>query len=115
MKKMPTLVGLALVIGLVGVVALTTTSLQKVTSLFSHADSSQTLILPPTTANISDTSFSVYWIAGTSSTGVLNYGTTQSVSEIATDDRNSTTHLVRIAGLKPSTKYYFRINSSNPS
>ncbi len=109
MKKIPTLLGLVLVIGLVGVVALTTTSLQKVTSLFSKADSGQILVLPATIANVTDTSFSVYWIAGTSSTGVLNYGTTQSVSEIATDDRNSTTHLVRIAGLKPSTKYYFRL------
>lgn len=116
MKKIPTLVGLALVIGLVGVVALTTTSLQKVTSLFSRADSSQTLILPPTTANISDTSFSVYWITASPSLGSVNYGqTTLLASGPTVDDRNSTTHLVRVTGLKPATKYYFRINSSNPS
>lgn len=116
MRKIPTVLGLILVVGLVGILALTTSSLQRVTTLFSKADVGQTLILPPATANISDTSFSVYWITAAPGTGAINYGSTTALENgLAIDDRNATTHLVRVTGLKPATKYYYRLSTSNLS
>lgn len=110
MKKIPTLVGLILIIGLVGAVALTTSAVKNVTTLFSKA-SAPAFILPVATGNISDTSFSVYWISEQSSTGIVNYGK-DSLENIATEETLSTSHLVRITGLKPQTVYNFKVAGS---
>lgn len=107
MKKIPTLIGIVLVIGLVGMVALTTSAVKNVTTLFSKAASS-TFVLPAKAGSISDTGFSVYWISDQPNIGVVNYGK-DNLENIATEEIKSTSHLVRITGLKPQTVYNFKV------
>lgn len=116
-KKIPTLIGLVLVLVMVVGLAATTSVVQKVTSLFTQASSS---IIPNSvgTANLTDKSFTLYWTTQTSTLGTVSYGKTETMADgIAVDDRNLTSpnekylsHFVRISGLTPNTKYFFNIS-----
>lgn len=108
-KKIPTLIGLFLVIVLLGGLAVTTQLTQKLTNFFPQASSENTLILSPAAANVSDKNFTVYWITANSGDGAVFYGTTTSVSDGVVKDEPGQTHFVQISNLKPGTKYYFRV------
>ncbi len=110
MKRIPTIIGLILVVVLIGATALTTSLAKNVTSLFSRASSDRVMILPAGFGNVSDSGFTVYWIGAQKEVGVVKYGRSTSVSEgSASDDGQSASHFIRVANLKPGTKYYFQI------
>ncbi|MBI3887941.1 fibronectin type III domain-containing protein [Candidatus Microgenomates bacterium] len=116
MKKVPTLLGLILVVGIVGVLAASTTIVQNTTSIFSHADVGTTLVLPVSVGNISDTAFTVYWVSPKPYKGVVLYGMTKSLGDgTVLENKETTNHLVTVTGLKPETKYYFRIGTESKS
>lgn len=119
-RKIPTVIGLGLVVVLVGVVALTTQAVQQVTKFLPRASQTSPSI-KANTANITDTSFTVYWSSGSEATGAVYYGPNSDInSGVAVDDRDLstpngkyTTHFVRVAGLVAQTKYYFKIKSGS--
>lgn len=69
--------------------------------------------------NVADNQFTVSWISSKAATGFIRYGTTPSVDSSLPDDRDQRSgqkqafksHYVTISGLKPTTKYYFKIGS----
>lgn len=115
-RKIPTFLGLVGVLLLVAVVAVTAQGASQITRIFSRASSS---VAPSGVgvANITDTSATVYWVTEKSTTGSVFYGRTPSLGDgVAVDDRDLSsqnnlypTHFVRISGLRPTTKYYFKI------
>lgn len=115
-KKLPTLLGLFLVGVLVFGLALATRAVSRVTTIFSRAQAD----LEPAgvgTANVTDTSFGVFWTTDLSTTGAVFYGRSEALSDgAAVDDRDLSgnagkysTHFVRVSGLKPATKYFFKV------
>lgn len=68
--------------------------------------------------NLSDTSFTVSWLTQTAADGFVSFGE-NSPDQAVPDDRDKGvgsksskfTHYVTLDNLKPSTKYYFKINS----
>ncbi len=64
--------------------------------------------------NISDKSFTISWITDKTTVGYVVFGETiGSLSQNApdTDDSAKTSHSITLVGLKPTTDYYFKINS----
>ncbi|MDO8487726.1 MAG: fibronectin type III domain-containing protein [bacterium] len=69
-------------------------------------------------SNITDTSFAVSWVTQKAASGYIQYGETDP-NLVVSDDRDQSggsvenyfTHLVTLQGLKPTTKYNFRIGS----
>lgn len=121
-RKIPTIIGLILTILLVIGVAVTTNQIQKVTRLFSKAEES----LTPnnvTVGNITDVGFAVSWMTSQPTKGAIFYGKSESLGDgTASDDRDLSspdgkypTHFVRVTGLLPETKYYFKISSGTSS
>ncbi len=118
-KRIPTALGLVLVLCLIVAVAVTTQAAQKVTSLFSKASEVSNLGTVGV-ANTTDTSFSVYWTTDVQDDGAVYYGQTPALEiGVAMDDRDLTnpdgkylTHLVRLTNLKPQTKYYFKVGAT---
>ncbi len=120
-RKIPTLIGLLLVLVLTAVVGLSTSAVKEIQKLFTSADSG---ILPTSVgvANITDTSFTVYWLTEKPVGGAVFYGLTPELGlGVAVDERSQggqtekyQTHFVRVTNLKPTTDYYFKI-SSGPS
>lgn len=108
-KKIPTFIGLILVISLVGGLAVTTQLTQRLTNFFPQATTENTFILPPAAANITDKNFTVYWITASPSEGVVSYGTTASLADGVAKDELGQTHFVLVGNLKPGTKYFFRV------
>lgn len=104
MKKIPTIVGLVMVLILVIGMAVVTALVKNATNLPSRASSQDVLVLPAGVANISDTAVSVYWIAAAAQEGTVTYD-----GKIATDNLTAASHLVRITNLKPATKYSFKV------
>ncbi len=115
-KRIPTIVGLILVVALLIGVGFTTQAVQKITKIFSQAES----VAAPTTvdvANISPTSVTIYWVTDKDTSGAVFYGKSTSLGDgVAIDDRDHSsasgkysTHFVRLNNLKPETKYYFKI------
>ncbi|MBI4099567.1 fibronectin type III domain-containing protein [Candidatus Microgenomates bacterium] len=118
MRRIPTILGIFLTLVLVAGLAFATSQVQKVTKIFSQADQS----LAPTkiaTGNISDLGFTVAWITSKEATGAVYYGKTPALGEgAAMDDRDLggearkyVTHFVRVTGLLPNTKYYYKVSS----
>ena len=100
-KKIPTLIGLFLLMILVG-------GLGAATRFSPRASTENTFILPPAAANISEKSFVVYWITATQTDGAVSYGTTSNLSDGVAKDESGQTHFVWVTNLKPGTKYYFQ-------
>ncbi len=78
---------------------------------------SEPLILSPVLASSIDTSsFTIYFNTARNGNSKVKYGLTSSLeldSIIINDD--TTVHQIRIAGLKSSTTYYYKVYSSNPN
>lgn len=116
MKRIPTIIGLVLVVALVAGLALTTTLMKQNASFFSKASVTQALILPVATANVTDTSFTLYWISATAGPGTVVYGKTAAVSDgTAVDNTNSAVHFLQVTSLQAGTKYYYRLGSADSS
>ncbi|MDQ5900645.1 MAG: hypothetical protein QG600_223, partial [Patescibacteria group bacterium] len=112
-KKIPTLLGLIL-LGL-GIFSLT--FLANNTTLFTTR---ATPVYAPTQVritNVSESSFTVSFLTEESVLGTLSYGTTETLGQIALDDRDQqdgtpkpySTHHITVKNLKANTQYYFSI------
>ncbi|MBI4099868.1 fibronectin type III domain-containing protein [Candidatus Microgenomates bacterium] len=117
MRKIPTLLGIFLTLLLVAGLAVASSQVQKVTKLWSSADQS----VAPTAVgvgNITDSGLTVFWTTGKEVTGAVFWGKTANLGDgVAVDDRDLTnpsgkylTHFVRVTGLSPSQKYYFKVS-----
>lgn len=114
-KKIPSLLGIILII--IGIGA--TTILVKQEGLFSIKANPSQEPKDVRISNITDNSFTVsYWTID-DTTGVLNYGNSQSFGQSGLDDRdqesgnviNHKIHNITVRNLNPTTKYYFAIIS----
>ncbi len=68
--------------------------------------------------NLTTTSASITWQTDKPSSGVLNYGLTQSLGQQTKDDRGDKprlTHLITLKKLSPDTVYYYRILTTDKS
>ncbi len=113
-KRIPTLLGLIIIIFGLSVTTLLT---NKATFLQSNAtENKQPQDVRIT--NISDNSFTVSYTTVSMESGFVKYGSTGSLDQTAFDDKDTTqklqTHIVHsitLNNLNPDTKYYFSINS----
>jgi len=122
-KKIPTILGLLLVIGAIMIFSL---AYNKLTPLMSRASVSQAprdVVI----SNVSDTTFTVSWITNVATTGVITVDETGGTKYTAFDDRDQppssanakptvntyTTHMVTVRSAKPDTAYQIRILSDS--
>lgn len=120
-KRIPTILGLLVLIGgIVAGVILVGTQAGGI-SLFTKAGPTSTPRGVRIT-NISDTGFSVSWTTDTSVSGFVRFGeAANSLNKNYGDDRDQisgsvglyTTHHITLKGLKPNTKYYFKIGTGS--
>lgn len=115
-RRIPTLLGLFLIVASLGA---TVFFFKNITNFFGlagpDAQPSEVKI-----TNVSESGFSVSWVTSGSVSGTINYGEDSFLGKIAADDRDQTsgktgkylTHHVSLRYLKPATKYYFKIISS---
>ncbi len=121
-KKIPSVLGVFIVILMVAALFVTTNGVDKVRDIFTNA-SGQPEPKNVTIANISNNSFTVFWTTDTPSGGAVFYGTSENLGDgIAVDQRDLggagekyQTHFVIVNGLSESTKYYFKIGESDPA
>ncbi|MFH1289091.1 MAG: fibronectin type III domain-containing protein [Patescibacteria group bacterium] len=115
LKTIPTLIGLfVLTVGIASGVFL----IQERTGFLSKASPSTTPKQINIT-NITDSSFTVSWITDEKTTGFVKFGKTDSLDQIAKDDRDQAsgqtqeflTHHATTRGLQADTDYKFRISS----
>lgn len=114
----PTALGLLILLVAIGVgVFLIQTRTTTETGAEAESTPSQVRI-----TNVSDTSFSASWTTGKEVFGNVKYGlSTSDVRQNALDDRDQLSgnagaygvHHVTVQNLKPSTKYYFKLNSGD--
>lgn len=115
-RRIPTFLGIGLVVVLVVGVALSVAGLSRVTKFFNFANSSAK---PDRVAvvNVTDISFTVIWVTDKAESGSVAYGKTSNLgSGVAVDERNLgdpngkfRTHFVRVSGLTAGTKYFYKI------
>jgi len=71
------------------------------------------------TSNVSDNTATISWTTDKESTNFINWGeSVNSLSKIekeTDDDKKFSTHSITISGLKPNTKYFYKINSEGES
>ncbi|MCL5432412.1 MAG: Ig-like domain-containing protein [Patescibacteria group bacterium] len=111
-KKIPTVLGLGLVIVLTIGVALTTRAAGSLTNLFSSA-SGQKMAADVGVANFNNSGATIYWTTDTPTTGTVSFGKTSALEQgLVVDDRAGQylTHFVRLTGLAPATKYFYKIS-----
>lgn len=119
-RKIPTLLGLVLVVFMVAGVAVTTRAFSQVTRIFSRAQQRET-VQSVAVANITDSSFTVVWTTEVDLPSSVFYGRSPNLGDgVARDEREANasggkyrTHLVRVLGLSPGTKYYFKIGAGS--
>lgn len=113
-KRIPTIIGLLLLILGVGVGVILVGQQQ----IFRLAASPEITPKDVRVANITDTGFSVSWITERETVAFLTYGNSLALGKTVKDDRdvggNQTARLVHhatLTGLAPNTRYFFKINS----
>lgn len=116
-KKIPTLVGLLLIIlGIGG-----TTFLVRSGTLFEIMATPQQDPKGVLITNISDSSFTVSYLTDDQVIGTLNWGEKGDLGNVALDDRDQLSqkvnkhkvHSITVRGLEPKTIYYFQITSGD--
>jgi len=116
-RKIPTFVGLLLIIGGIGILSWL---LQNHLLFIGNANPSEA----PTDiriSNISDTSFTLSYTTEALVPGSLSFGKDKNISQVALDDRdqatgvltNHTVHSITIRNLTPLTQYFFAIHSGD--
>lgn len=115
--KIPTLLGIGvLTLGLVIGIFLVTTS-QVLKSRASQSSSPQNITL----TNVSSNHVSVFWQTDQEVPGFIQSGTTTSLGETFTDERDTKApqshqvHFITLTSLTPNTVYYYKINSGSES
>lgn len=120
-KKIPTAAAFLVLLVLMGGLVAATQNVKSLKSLLSFA-STPANISSVEVSNVTDTSFTVSYFTDLDSPGAAFYGSSSALSDgVAVDDRDLTspngkyrTHFIRVSGLKPSTKYYFKVGASGP-
>lgn len=90
--------------------------LGKETHLFSKA-APATAPVEMKISNVSDNSITVSWLTQDPSRGFVEFGLNETLGQVASDDRDSTspttrqTHHVTFKKLKPAAVYYFKVHS----
>lgn len=117
-RKIPTIVGLLLLIGVVGAVIVLFENASRSLSRASGSDQPKNIQL----TNISDSSFTVTWVTDSQVTGAVSISMSPLRSTTAYDDRDGNgkfnkypTHSVSIRSLSPNTNYSLRILSNGKS
>lgn len=109
MKRIPTLLGLGLVLVLVAVMAMTVSSVKNITNLGSKAEVVTPQAAGITIANITDDSLTLIWSTTQEVSGVVTYGQTKDLEKGAVGENKQTKlHFVRLFSLSPETTYYLR-------
>lgn len=119
--KIPTFLGVVLVLLMVVGLFVTTQDVDKITNLLSFAEEN----IPPedvTVANVTDSSFTVFWTTKIPAEGTVFYGENENLEDGAAVDERAlgatggkyTNHLVKISGLSSDTNYFFKIGQSAP-
>lgn len=113
-KRIPTLLGIFLIIFGVGI----TTFLVRRGSIFTSRAGPTDVPKNVTISNVSDISFTLSYITDTNVLGSIAYGKNKNVGQVALDDRDQngslsphTVHIFTIKKLDPSTTYYFSVQS----
>ncbi|MCX6724678.1 MAG: fibronectin type III domain-containing protein [Candidatus Shapirobacteria bacterium] len=114
-RRLPTVLGLLLVLGAIatGVILI-----KQGPTLFLKASPALTPNQMKVT-NIGESSFTVSWLTDQATSSFIKYGTDNSLTFTAADDRDQlsgktgefSTHHVTVKNLKPSTNYFFKIGS----
>lgn len=116
-KRLPTILGLLLVLGAIagGVVLI-----KQGPNLFSRAAPEQTPGQIKIT-NVTDSSLTISWLTPEATTGFVKYGADNSLNFTSNDDRDQisgktdefATHHVTVKNLNPTTTYSFKIGSGS--
>lgn len=112
-KKIPTLLGLLIIMGAIGV----TTLLVEQNTFFIQQASPTTNPIDLRITNVSDSSFTVSYSTASYILGSLNFGQNQKLGLTVTDEKDKNKliehkiHSFTINNLSPSTKYFFSITS----
>lgn len=122
-KKIPTILGIVLVLFLVGALAVLTQGFDKAKSFLTRAEVGTPPSSQVETANITDSSFTVFWVTEKPSNGAVFYGKTPELEGgVAVDQRdlggsvgNYTAHFVKVSNLTENTKYYFKVGQTQSS
>lgn len=71
------------------------------------------------TSNISDNTVTISWTTDKESANFINWGESANslgkIEKETDDDKKFSTHSITISGLKPNTKYFYKINSEGES
>jgi hypothetical protein len=108
-NKIPTIIGLiVLVFGLAAGIFLVQNS-----TIFRLGASGENEPKDVRITNINDTSFTVSWVTSKETSGFIKYGEEETLSKTELDElgEKGFTHYLTVNGLKPDTKYSFKINS----
>lgn len=122
-RKIPTVLGVVLVIALVAGLAVTTTGLGKIKTFFTRAAQSSPPVGTVESVNVDNTSFTVIWTTEEDSAGAVFYGKTSDLETgVAVDQRDLggsigkfKTHFVKVSGLSESTRYFFKLGETEGS
>lgn len=111
--KIPTLIGIALIIALLGSLGF------WFLSGTDNGDAPSFIVSDLQTVNISDTAATVVWQTNLPSIGEVRYGELGNLNQKSIDNRdlkNPTekyTHFVTLKNLKPNTQYYYKITNNS--
>jgi hypothetical protein len=114
-KRLPAFSGIFVLLFAIGITVL----LSRNTALFVTKATVGSVPKDIQVSNISDTSFTVSYTTDQTATGVVAYGTAQSLGDVALDERDQQTgkpteyrvHFITIKNLSPASKYYYTITS----
>lgn len=113
-KRLPTLLGILIIAVGIGLTSL----LVKTGVVFIGRASPSEIPENIRITNLSDTAFTVSYTTEAKILGTISFGKDTTLGSIAIDDRDQTgnigsyqTHYITVGNLKPSTKYFFSINS----
>lgn len=117
-RKIPTIIGLLLIMGVVGVVIVLFENASRSQSRASGSEQPKNIQL----TNISSTSFTVTWLTDSPATGTVRLSVSALRSTTAFDDRDTNgkltsyqAHSVTVRSLSPNTNYSLKILSNGKS
>jgi len=78
----------------------------------------KTMMLAPTisgvtASNITDTTATITWTTDQQADSSVNYGNSTALGSTASSGNLTTSHVVDLTGLAPSTQYYYEVSSTN--
>ena len=111
--KIPTLIGIALIIALIGSLGLWFLNRQKISSEVSFNIADLEVV------NITNTTATVIWQTSVNTQGEVVFGESENLNNNASDVRDlekaqeRIVHFVNLKDLKPDTKYFFKVQNNS--